>query len=498
MTPPRPRESTTPRRVPTAIIAVAGIVASITIGGLLGFSSRVAPDVSTAPSSEPGASRYPGPGGTATIVPLPSDVPTAYHVAKGGADGADGSATAPWRTIQHAVDVAPPGSTILVHEGTFKPFTITRSGLTVAGSPGEAAIVGGTAGTRYVVHVDGASNVTIRDLTVRGADVAFGSGIRVDGGSRVSVVRTTLRNNRSFGVKIKDSTDSLIIGNDIFKNETGVELSGSVAGATITANAIHENDRMVTRTRGGNAIVFATTTGAISVTGNRVWGNRARHAGGKGYDGGAFEVYASSDLTISDNVVWDNNNVMETGTDGSAPCDHIVFTRNVVYGAGTVPHQTEGMILRCASHSTVAQNTFDGLDTYAFYVATRRDFAGSIVGLRIENNIVVRGRTYSLTRGIPRSVVIDHNLSRPGGTRADYGNYLAYVEGRGNTDLLGEFRAWTGYDRHGLVADPRFADQRARDYHLRAGSPAIDRGAVVVHDGYDGRAPDLGRYEVLR
>jgi hypothetical protein len=146
----------------------------------------------------------------------------------------------------------------------------------------------------------------------------------------------------------------------------------------------------------------------------------------------------------------------------------------------------------------VAQNTFDGLDTYAFYVATKRDFAGSIVGLRIENNIVVRGRTYSLTRGIPRSVVIDHNLSRPGGTRADYGNYLAYVEGRGNTDLLGEFRAWTGYDRHGLVADPRFADQRARDYHLRAGSPAIDRGAVVVHDGYDGRAPDLGRYEVLR
>jgi parallel beta-helix repeat protein len=498
MTPPPPRESATPRRVPTALIAAAGIIASITIGGLLGYSSRVTPDPASEPSGLPAASRYPGPGQTATLAPLPSDVPTVYHVAKGGADSAAGSEADPWRTIQHAVDVAPPGSAILVHDGTFKPFAITRSGLTVAGAPGETAVIAGTTGTQYVIHVEGASNVTIRDLTVRGADVTFGSGIRVDGGSRVSVVRTTVRDNRSFGIKVKDSTDSLIVGNDIFKNETGIELSGKVDGATITDNAIHENDRMVTPTRGGNAVVFATTTGPIAVTGNRLWGNRARHLHDKGYDGGAFEVYASSDLTISDNVVWDNNNVMETGTDGSAPCDRIVFTRNVVYGAGKVPHQTEGMILRCASHSTVAQNTFDGLDTYAFYVATKRDFAGSIVGLRIENNIVVRGRTYSLTRGIPRSVVIDHNLSRPGGTRADYGNYLAYVEGRGNTDLLGEFRAWTGYDRHGLVADPRFADQRARDYHLRAGSPAIDRGAVVVRDGYDGRAPDLGRYEVLR
>jgi hypothetical protein len=204
MTPPPPRESATPRRVPTALIAAAGIIASITIGGLLGYSSRVTPDPASEPSGLPAASRYPGPGQTATLAPLPSDVPTVYHVAKGGADSAAGSEADPWRTIQHAVDVAPPGSAILVHDGTFKPFAITRSGLTVAGAPGETAVIAGTTGTQYVIHVEGASNVTIRDLTVRGADVTFGSGIRVDGGSRVSVVRTTVRDNRSFGIKVKD------------------------------------------------------------------------------------------------------------------------------------------------------------------------------------------------------------------------------------------------------------------------------------------------------
>ena len=242
-------------------------------------------------------------------------------------------------------------------------------------------------------------------------------------------------------------------------------------------------------------LTMAATAGAISVTGNRIWGNRAPHLADSGYDGGAFEVYGASNLAIRGNLLWDNNNAMETGTDGVAPCADNVFERNTVRGLGTVAGETTGLILRCAERMLVAHNTFDGLDHYAFYVALTGGYAGSVDGLRILNNVVVRGRAYSLGAGLPASLVIDHDVVSPGNTSATYGSRVAYVEGHGNTDTLAEFRAWTGHEAHGVQADPAFVDAAAGDYRLRAGSPAVDRG-LDLGGSYAGRAPDAGRFEL--
>ncbi|NKB67724.1 MAG: T9SS type A sorting domain-containing protein [Candidatus Latescibacteria bacterium] len=54
-----------------------------------------------------------------------------------------------------------------------------------------------------------------------------------------------------------------------------------------------------------------------------------------------------------------------------------------------------------------------------------------------------------------------------------------------------------GFEEHGLVGDPGFADPSARDYRLQASSPAID-GGVVLEDftqWYLGAQPDMGAYE---
>jgi hypothetical protein len=52
------------------------------------------------------------------------------------------------------------------------------------------------------------------------------------------------------------------------------------------------------------------------------------------------------------------------------------------------------------------------------------------------------------------------------------------------------------------VGDPKFVDLSAKDFHLQAGSPAIDVGAqlsyTVDFDGNSmpvGPVPDLGAYE---
>jgi parallel beta-helix repeat protein len=463
----------------------------------------------TAPvPTEPGATKpaptKPAPtartGGSTATTPNPTPAPAAVTtplsrnrwVATTGSDAADGSATRPWRTIQHAVDVAAAGAVITVRGGTYAHFAVKRSGLVIQGASGETAIV---SGSTYPVLVKGVSSATIRHLTIQKAPDQYGSGIRVEASRSVKIENNRVRDNHSFGIKVKDATGVLIRGNEISGNDTGIELSGSVGGAVISANRIHHNDHMVTSSRGGNGIVFTKTTGVVTVSGNRLWGNRARHMTDSGYDGGAFEVYGASDLRITGNIMWDNNNVMETGTDGSASCSRITFTRNVAYGPGTVAGETQGLILRCASSSLFANNTFDGIDTFAFYVSVSGSYAGSISGLRIENNIVVRGRAYSLGKGLPSNIVIDHDLAFPGGSTAEYANHLAYVEGHGNTDSLAEFRSWTGHDAHGVQADARFVDRAKHDYRLRTSSPAIDAGAVLG-GAFSGKAPDIGRFEV--
>jgi hypothetical protein len=208
----------------------------------------------------------------------------------------------------------------------------------------------------------------------------------------------------------------------------------------------------------------------------------------------AFEVFAASNVIMTGNVLWENQTILETGTDGE-PCNHLTFTHNTAYRI----NWQQGLILRCASNSLIAHNTFDGLDSFVFDLSHYHGIYGSsIEGLKIVNNIAVNGRVYTIdTFPLPASVVIDYNLlDNPPGSPSEYGDYLAYVEGYGNTDLFSEFQAWTGYEMHGVYANPSLVNPDALDYHLNDDSPAIDRG-MLLGEPFFGAAPDLGRYEFL-
>ena len=214
-----------------------------------------------------------------------------------------------------------------------------------------------------------------------------------------------------------------------------------------------------------------------------------------GYDGGAFSIYGASNWTIKNNVTWDNRNVMETGTDQNrTPCSHNKFVRNINYGASTVDVSV-GILLRCASDTLVANNVFDGLDSWVFDISHNQGtWGGSIDGLRIVNNIISgSAKVYGIESWpLPSSVTINYNLLN----RTD-GGWLASVVGRGGTSSFDVFRSWTGYESKGLSAAPRFVDPANGNYHLRADSPGIDRGTVIggVTRAYRGNAPDIGRFE---
>jgi hypothetical protein len=243
---------------------------------------------------------------------------------------------------------------------------------------------------------------------------------------------------------------------------------------------------------GGVGVSLVYTTGRVLVARNRVWANRAPSPDW-GYDGGAFEIYGASNARIEKNRVWNNRMVIETGSSGPA-CQNNHFVRNIAFGA-TTRDVSKGLVLRCAEDMLVANNTFDRLDQFVFDLKNGgTNHSTSIRGLRILNNIAVmrKGKIYGIESSMPSSVVVDYNLVWH---LSD--GVIGSVVGKGWTTSLRTFRQWTGFEAHGMEANPRFMNASEHNYHLRGLSKAIDAGDYIatVTAGLVGSAPDIGRFE---
>jgi hypothetical protein len=115
-----------------------------------------------------------------------------YHVAPGGDDGQDGSAAAPWRTLQRAADQVGPGDTVMVAAGDYAGMYLEASGteaqpLRFLAEDG-VVVTGDNDVTPDGLNLEGSEWVTIEGFTVTGATRA---GIRTVLGAHV-----TLRGNR--------------------------------------------------------------------------------------------------------------------------------------------------------------------------------------------------------------------------------------------------------------------------------------------------------------
>lgn len=432
-----------------------------------------------------------------------------YYVSPTGRDSDPGTLSAPWRTLQKAADTVPAGSTVYLRSGTHAPFVMRRSGtasapivFTAYGS--DKPVVDGKKAVQYAIKIVGAKHVRVRGLTIRGgfAQGYAGAGITAENSSYIEIRNNDIVDNKAWGVRSYNSTHVTIAGNKVRKNAVGIHIGRAGNGTKVRNNRVHHNDKMMVNTSatkgddaGGEGIALVMTTGTVRVTGNRIWANRAASYD-YGYDGGAFSIYGASNWIIANNTTWDNLNVIETGTDSSkTPCNNGRFVRNINYGATTVD-RTVGMILRCASNTLVANNTFHGTQHFVFDISHYKGgWGGSIAGLKIVNNImsVGTGKVYGIeTYPLPSSVVINYNLVHNSGS-----GYLATVLGIGGTTDLATFRAWTGREANGIQKAPRFVDPASRNYRLRTDSPAVDSGRHVagVTDGFAGTAPDRGAIE---
>jgi nitrous oxidase accessory protein NosD len=450
-------------------------------GGLL--IPTATPDPSTVAAAEAQFHFY---------IPILSKPQLAYYVSTSGSDANPGTIAAPWKTLQHAVDTALPGSIIYARAGTYAGFFFERSNLTLSGYPGETAVLVGNGVEQHTIHVIDVSGVNIRSLVIQDNSVKYGTGIHVENASQVTISDTLFQNIQGFGVVLKNVSQVRLVDNEFRYNAVGIEVRYGSNDVLIEGNRIHHNYRDVDSGRSATGVNFYYTTGPIVARDNLLWENHTTDEPDPG--GAAIEVYAASNVTMHDNIIWDNETVLETGSDSThTPCNNLTFTRNTVFRGA----RQQGLILRCASNSLVSHNTFDSLDNFVYDLSHNRgEYGASIEGLRIVNNIHVFGRVYVIENALPTSVVIDYNLSYNPGSESQYGDYLAYVDGYGNTDSMAEFIAWTGYEQHGLCANPQFVSYLTSNYALTAASPAIDAG-VILTEPFLGLAPDLGRFEFI-
>lgn len=455
-----------------------------------------------------------------------------------GSTGSDsppntGGQADPFKTIQHAVDVMVPGDTVLVHAGSYAPFSVRKSGtpqkpLTIkAAGDGPPTLVA----THRTAILVGDANVppqlTVTDIVISGFHTSgggtFWGQIGILGGRRVTVrdnvVTGTLAtlSGDDMGITAYDAQEFIIENNTISEVLMfGIYVDGcnspAASPAIIRGNTVshcghgvwaqsQDDGSDIDLWKSSNIVVEANTT--TTSAGN---GILAEHCSGivyrnnLVYDNAWAGIWAnSSDSVIEGNVAIGNNSCiwLNDPTLGNYEIRRNLCVRN----NKPSPHGNMGPTLSVFASGPNVRVYHNVL--YANGEASNLARGGIGVGqwgnvgnVTVRNNILVDDlgpELRSTAQGISAGLVVDHNLVRSSSSTLISWGGTSYA-------TLSAWQSATGQGAGSLGASPLWvspdAPNRADlDFHLSATSPAINAG-VDVGLPYQGAAPDLGAYEM--
>lgn len=356
-------------------------------------------------------------------------------------------------TIQAAINAASPGDTVLVSPGTYvENLNFDGKAITVTSKKGpKKTIIDGGAKDSVATFASGeGTGSVLNGFTLRNGRSGFdtpgfgdGGGVRIASTSPTITGNSIVDNRACAGAGIHISFGSpLVQGNTISRN-TQQGCSGGIGGggigirgagsAQILGNVISSN--AMTSSDGGGLALFAAGTPTIS--GNTITGNAASGLSPCASGGGIYMVNLS-DALIAGNLIAGN----------SAGCGGGVYW--------LVPFGARGPLL---VNNTIADNSgagifADGFDAQALLV----------------NNLIVASATQTALycgnfNDLNPPIIRFNDVWSPSG--GAYGGICT-----DQTGLNGN-----------LSADPLFVNPGGGNYHIRAGSPAIDAG--------DNHAPSL-------
>ncbi|WP_334072462.1 right-handed parallel beta-helix repeat-containing protein [Paenibacillus sp. A14] len=457
--------------------------------------------------------------------PAASAAGAEYYVATSGSDSNAGTSGAPWKTLQHAADTVPPGSTVYVRGGVYKEkLKITRSGsaaqgpIVFASYGAESAIIDGSglsvSGTEGLIELSDVDYVTVQGFEIRGFTTASKNAVPVgiyvhgSGGfinlsdNKIHDIKNTAKPTGGdrlgrdahgiavYGTKAPASLHDLTIsGNELYNLVLGsseaLVLNGNVDGFAVTDNLVHDNDNI-----GIDLIGFEGTAPKTAydqarnglVKGNRVYNNSVKNNPSYGKDdnsAGGIYVDGGKDSIIERNYSYNNDIGVEIASEHAGKAtSNITVRSNVIYnnrltGIAMGGYDDErGSTVNCKIvNNTVYKN--DTLNGYNGQLLVQYDTRNNV----IKNNIFVANST---------DVLIYNAFTKNSGNVVDYNLYFAPGGGSDatwtwkNKEYTGfsAYKSGTGNDAHSLFADPEFVNAAGGDFHLKSSSPAIDAGST--------------------
>ncbi|MGB0386413.1 MAG: choice-of-anchor Q domain-containing protein, partial [Ardenticatenaceae bacterium] len=268
------------------------------------------------------------------------------HVAKSGSDTTgDGSATNPFLTIQHAIDVSTDSYTVLVHPGTYvENINFNGKNITVKSTDGpDSTIIDGNQNGSVVTFENGEDSALLEGLTLTNGNGTYSdptgypptSGFLHRGGgmfinlSNPNIVNVKILNNSAelgggiYSLRSAPAiTNTVISGNSSNSHGGGLYYeSHSVRYPTLTNVLISGNSAPK---GAGVAVNYSTRATLTHVT---ISGNTATTSGGAIWRGNA------SNVTVSNSVIWGNTPAAIHWDGGTSHTSQIDYS--LVEGAGS-------------------------------------------------------------------------------------------------------------------------------------------------------------------
>ncbi|MCI0486114.1 MAG: Ig-like domain-containing protein [Blastocatellia bacterium] len=396
---------------------------------------------------------------------------TDYYVAQNGSDSNAGTEAAPFATIQKAASAAVAGDTIIVKPGIYAGAKFSSSGtqlspIKVMGEPGAIVSSPGPQNTnKDNLWIRNSSYIIIEGFEVHSAPRA---GIAVQGEPDAEVHGVIIRNNHShnngrWGVFTGYAEGTQIIDNETSYSqiEHGIYVSNSADNPVIAGNLVDHNNASGIQI---NADPVLEGDGIISnalIESNIIFENGA---GG----GAAINLASVTHSLIRNNLLYQNH------ASGIAGWDD---------GEGSNQFGTH--------HNKFLNNTI--------VQASNGRFALVLINGSSDNQVLNNILIHTGTRG---SIEAD-----PSSEAELHSDFNVVVDRFSVNESFINLSSWQsrGHDPNSFIATPTslFVNAALQDYHLWAGSPAIDKGTAVPDVAADiegsprpqGPAYDIGAYE---
>ncbi|WAC13518.1 right-handed parallel beta-helix repeat-containing protein [Dyadobacter pollutisoli] len=451
-----------------------------------------------------------------------------YYVSPSGNDSEAGTISAPFQSINKALNVAAPGDTVFVRKGAFhEKIIFPKSGrpgkyVTLKAFPGEAPAIDGTGltvtGKDALVMIRNVNYIILEGFTISNfkssAPWVDVNGIIVDGTS----AHITIRKNKVFniennaaaadgrsghGIEVRGNTntaitDILIEENEIHDCNTGysenLTINGHVDGFTIRKNKIYNGENIGIVAAGGyaaNSVPAYNFAKNGLISENEVYNLDGTKGPVPAYSqhNGAIGIYVDGarNIIVERNKVHDNGRgigiVSETNNFPTRDCivrNNFVYNNSLggIYLGGYIGY-TGGGTRNCY----VINNT-------TFFNNRDLGYSGEIEGeIRItadcHDNVIHNNILYARAE---KGVFINKQSTDGSNNRIDYNIYFStgINSWSWNNIAYNNFSAWQAAcqdDASSLAGiDPNFINIKLPDLHILPTSPARNSGILISSD----------------